>query len=120
MSDGVTKPLHYNAGQIECIDAIESALGPDGFVAYCRGNVLKYTWRAPYKNGEEDLKKAAVYAGWAKAGTAQGRLAARLRTGDHPIDITIPHTPGEARAAEQLDTALAEPALNHAGGVVAE
>ena len=31
------------------------------FVAYCEGNVLKYTHRWRYKNGVEDLKKAQWY-----------------------------------------------------------
>lgn len=57
----VNHPPHYQ-GKVECIDAIESALGPDGFVAYCRGNALKYTFRAGRKgDAAEDLAKAAWY-----------------------------------------------------------
>lgn len=65
MADKVKRPAHYTAGEIECIDAIRSALGPDGFRAYCCGNVLKYTWRYRHKGGQEDLRKADVYLGWA-------------------------------------------------------
>jgi hypothetical protein len=63
----VDKPYHYNAnGGIECIDYIKQVLGPHGFVAYCRGNVMKYNHRAFYKgNPTEDLKKAEVYLKWA-------------------------------------------------------
>lgn len=53
-------PTHY-AGKIECIDAIESALSPEEFKGFLRGNVLKYNWRCMQKNGVEDLKKAQWY-----------------------------------------------------------
>ena len=59
-----TSPNHYQAGDVECIDAIRSALGPEGFQALCAGNVIKYVWRYKHKNGLEDLKKANVYLGW--------------------------------------------------------
>lgn len=64
MTDNVNHPIHYGTGEIECIDAIRSALGPQGFLSYCKGNVMKYLWRYEYKNGIEDLKKAEVYLGW--------------------------------------------------------
>ena len=60
--DMVNHPPHYNQGSIETIDGIEVALGPGGFVAYCRGNALKYLWRASHKGAEaEDLRKAEWY-----------------------------------------------------------
>lgn len=60
--DMVNQPSHYNYGDIECIDAIRAMLGEEGFISYCKGNALKYTWRAGLKsNTEEDLKKAAWY-----------------------------------------------------------
>lgn len=60
--DMVNRPPHYNQGDIECIDAIESALGPEGFKSYCRGNAMKYLWRSEYKgNSEADLNKANWY-----------------------------------------------------------
>ena len=66
--DNVSKPAHYNLTDgIECIDYIKQVLGLEGFVAYCRGNVMKYNHRAAYKNASpvEDLKKAAQYLEWA-------------------------------------------------------
>ena len=61
--DMVNEPPHYTRGQIESIDAIRAALGDAGFVAYCRGAVIKYAWRAPHKaNAAEDLRKCAWYA----------------------------------------------------------
>lgn len=60
--DMVNSPSHYNYGNIECIDAIQAMLGEEGFRAYCKGNALKYTWRAGLKfNAGEDLKKAIWY-----------------------------------------------------------
>jgi hypothetical protein len=60
-ADPVNHPPHYNAGDIECIDAIRAALGREGFIAYCRGNAIKYLWRCEYKNGVEDWRKADWY-----------------------------------------------------------
>jgi hypothetical protein len=60
-ADPVNNPPHYNQGAVECIDAIESALGPEGFRAYCKGNALKYIWREQHKGGTESLRKAIWY-----------------------------------------------------------
>ena len=60
-SDPVNHPAHYTQGGIECIEAIKAALGPDGFKAYCRGNVIKYLWRTEFKNKAQDLQKAKWY-----------------------------------------------------------
>ena len=60
--DLVNNPPHYTQGSIQCIDAIEAALGTEGFLAFCRGNIIKYNWRADHKNGSEDLEKARWYA----------------------------------------------------------
>lgn len=60
--DMVNHPPHYQTDGIECIDAIRASLGLDGFVAYCRGNAIKYSWRAGKKDETaQDLKKAAWY-----------------------------------------------------------
>ena len=73
MADNVQSPTHYSGEGLECIDVIESALGPYGFRAFCLGNVLKYSWRHRLKGGPEDLAKAEVYRSWAIAGTAANR-----------------------------------------------
>ncbi len=58
-------PSHYHLGNgLESIDVIYEALGQDEFVGFCKGNILKYLHRANRKGFDEDLKKAAVYAGW--------------------------------------------------------
>tara|TARA_R110000782_G_scaffold3228_2_gene11932 strand:- start:25425 stop:25775 length:351 start_codon:yes stop_codon:yes gene_type:complete len=64
--NNVDKPFHYNQSGIECIDYIKQVLGKEGFVAYCRGNVMKYNHRAFYKgNPTEDMAKAEQYLKWA-------------------------------------------------------
>ena len=59
--DNVYKPIHYNQGSIECIDAMISAFGEERVANYCIGNVFKYIWRSELKNGIEDLNKALWY-----------------------------------------------------------
>lgn len=61
MDDKVNHPKHYTFGNVECIEAIRSALGDDGFASYCQGNAMKYLWRHRRKGGIEDLKKAKWY-----------------------------------------------------------
>lgn len=58
----VNLPPHYRTGSVECIEAIEAALGPEGFKAYLRGQIIKYTWRGPHKGAEgQDYEKAEFY-----------------------------------------------------------
>jgi len=59
--DPVNHPSHYTRGAVESIDAIKSALGDEGFIDFCIGNCMKYTFRWRHKNGIEDLQKAAWY-----------------------------------------------------------
>ena len=61
--DPVDHPSHYTAGGIECIDAIAAALSchKDPMGAWLTGQIMKYIWRWPLKNGLEDLKKARFY-----------------------------------------------------------
>jgi len=59
--DMVNHPPHYQSDNgVECIDAIRAALGRDGFIAYCRGNAMKYIWRDKLDN-VEDWNKAVWY-----------------------------------------------------------
>lgn len=59
--DLVNSPPHYRQGAVECIDALQSALGDDGFLAYCQGNAIKYCFRWRFKGGRQDLEKAVWY-----------------------------------------------------------
>ena len=61
MTDKVQHPEHYTSGGIECIDAIRAALTPEEFRGYCKGNIIKYTWRERMKGGDQDIAKAGKY-----------------------------------------------------------
>lgn len=54
--DAVNHPKHYNQhpSGVECITITEH-------MPFNLGNAIKYIWRAEYKNGIEDLKKAIFY-----------------------------------------------------------
>jgi hypothetical protein len=61
--DPVNLPAHYTQGPVECIDAIASALGHDGFVAFLRGQIIKYQWRLLAKDATlQDAQKAHWYS----------------------------------------------------------
>lgn len=59
--DLVNEPPHYRQGAVECITALHSALGKEGFIAYCQGAAMKYLWRWRHKGGMQDLHKARWY-----------------------------------------------------------
>ncbi len=61
MSDNIKSPVHYMSCSLECKDIIQVVLGVDGYIKFCKGNILKYLWRFKYKNGIEDLRKAKQY-----------------------------------------------------------
>jgi hypothetical protein len=55
-------PAHYQQGEIQCIEALESAtIGKTGIESVCTANVIKYLWRYEAKGGLEDVKKARWY-----------------------------------------------------------
>ena len=55
-------PKHYATKERECIDRIRDDLGDAEFVAFCKGNVIKYRDRAGHKGDvEEDKEKATWY-----------------------------------------------------------
>lgn len=60
--DPVERPAHYNAGKLECIDALEAATAQlTGIEAVCAANAIKYIWRHDAKGGSEDVRKAIWY-----------------------------------------------------------
>lgn len=60
--DNINHPSHYTTGGMEVIDILKAKLAPDEFKGYCKGNVLKYLFRAEYKGKEkEDYQKAKWY-----------------------------------------------------------
>lgn len=57
--DPVSHPRHYTShpSGVECIDIVE-------YMNFCRGNAMKYLWRAGLKDDSDtltDLKKARWY-----------------------------------------------------------
>jgi len=63
--ENIEHPAHYTAGDngIECVDAIRAALGRDGFIAFLRGQVIKYQWRMMLRGSAvQDAEKAQWYA----------------------------------------------------------
>jgi len=62
MSDPVNSPQHYNAGGVECIEAIEASMSSEEFKGYLKGNAMKYLWRYNLKgNAIQDLQKCIWY-----------------------------------------------------------
>lgn len=63
LHDRVHHPAHYSGdGDMECIEAIAAALGREAFIDFCRGQAMKYLWRARLKDTlAENLAKAAWY-----------------------------------------------------------
>jgi len=61
--DVVNHPTHYTQYPTEVIEIIQwvASQCKDGFEGYMIGNILKYLFRFPFKNGTEDLKKARWY-----------------------------------------------------------
>jgi hypothetical protein len=57
--DPVNNPSLYTQGAVECIEALEAiGIAPD----FCRGNAIKYLWRAKDKGNElQDSQKAKWY-----------------------------------------------------------
>lgn len=60
IKDNVDHPNHYLQGGRETIETIKDVTG-EGFKGYLEGNIIKYISRYKYKNGAEDLNKAAWY-----------------------------------------------------------
>lgn len=60
-ADTVNHPQHYTSGDIECIDAMESAYGLDAVMNFCKCNAFKYIWRFDKKNNDEDIEKSKWY-----------------------------------------------------------
>jgi len=64
LEDLVNHPNHYKSegvGDIECIDAIQAALTEEEFTGFCKGNNIKYTWRA---NRKQDVRTNIEKARW--------------------------------------------------------
>lgn len=77
--DPVTAPAHYAGdGEVDCMRAMRSmAAGYDSAevpadVSYWMLSALKYVWRAPLKNGAEDVRKARRCLAYALEAMGEG------------------------------------------------
>ncbi len=60
--DKIQRPNHYTWRGTECFEVIKMfTLHAAPYAAYLMGNIIKYLYRYPLKNGVEDLKKARRY-----------------------------------------------------------
>ena len=59
--NNVDHPSHYNAGNIECIDAMVAAFGAEAVSDFCVCNAFKYIWRHKHKNNSVEDKEKAVW-----------------------------------------------------------
>lgn len=62
-TEAVDHPPHYANGEIETIDYIVDVLGKYEAIAYCQGNIIKYTGSRMWTKGNpiQDAKKARWY-----------------------------------------------------------
>lgn len=89
--DMINHPPHYTHGDVECIEAIEAALGPEGFQAYCRGQAIKYAWRVEHKGAPaQDLGKIGWYADRALAARKKTESAKRTVTLEPGVTMQVP------------------------------
>ena len=61
-ADMVNEPPHYMQHAMQCIDEMVEVFGADAVIDYCRCNVWKYRYRAPFKDdADEDNMKSDWY-----------------------------------------------------------
>lgn len=59
----MARESHYTINGIETIDVIEGALGTEGAINFCHGNIIKYALRANHKQQfDSDIDKIKTYA----------------------------------------------------------
>lgn len=60
--DMVNEPPHYKQHVMQCIDEMVEVFGADAVIDYCKCNVWKYRYRAPFKDdADEDNMKSDWY-----------------------------------------------------------
>lgn len=60
--DELNKPEHYHKHNIDTIQFLQEGFPPEVLTGFLIGNIIKYTQRFQYKNGEEDLMKVVDYS----------------------------------------------------------
>lgn len=56
------QPTHYHQHDMDTIEFLKRGFPPNVLTGFLIGNIIKYTQRYEYKNGEEDLMKIVDYA----------------------------------------------------------
>jgi hypothetical protein len=56
------EPNHYHEHDIDTIEFLKRGFPPQVLTGFLIGNIIKYTQRFEYKNGEEDVLKIVDYA----------------------------------------------------------
>jgi hypothetical protein len=56
------EPSHYHTHDIDTIEFLKRGFPPQVLTGFLIGNIIKYTQRFEYKNGEEDVLKIVDYA----------------------------------------------------------
>jgi hypothetical protein len=56
------EPTHYHTHDIDTIEFLKRGFPPQVLTGFLIGNIIKYTQRFEYKNGEEDVLKIVDYA----------------------------------------------------------
>jgi hypothetical protein len=58
----LNKPAHYHEHEMDTIEFLKKGFPPNVLTGFLIGNIIKYTQRYEYKNGEEDLIKVVDYS----------------------------------------------------------
>jgi hypothetical protein len=58
----LNKPNHYHTHDIDTIEFLKRGFPPQVLTGFLIGNIIKYTQRFEYKNGEDDVLKIVDYA----------------------------------------------------------
>lgn len=116
-NDPVNHPSHYTQGGVECIQAIEAALGPQGFIAFLRGQVLKYNWRLGHKDHPvQDAEKAQWYGALLVKKVQEDAAEPHCRRDSDTKDVqAVPPTQGEAlteKKAQSHDNSISSDSSN--------
>jgi Protein of unknwon function (DUF3310) len=56
------EPEHYHEFELDTIEFLKRGFPPQVLTGFLIGNIIKYTQRFEYKNGEDDLVKVVDYA----------------------------------------------------------
>ena len=112
MSDPVTSPDHYKAGNYECLDIMRARFGESAYKAFCTMNAFKYLFRQGRKagvDGDEDAAKAKRYLELAPDGSMPDELERQLIEANR-LNLRLENTVNQLRE-QYLETRYENDAL---------